>query len=236
MSCILHMCGNEYLYVSICVYVWWIHMYVRMYTYLVYLCNKNAYHVINMKIYLCNKHEYLYVSICVYVWWIHVYIHLNTCAHISCIYVWWIHMYVHMYTYVYMYTYLGYLCNKQVHICTCVHVVIYSATPIHKHTFNEKHVSYKLMIFERIKWCTKMPKKKIHAKSLYDALELLIFFFNLCLQRLCGSVRFASVVVDLRLKLWNQRSTLLSFLLVDRARGWRNIFSWHWWQNLPEVL
>ena len=74
-------------------------------------------------------------------------------------------------TYVYMYTYLVHLCHIHVHICTCVNVTTYSTAHTNNSMFHDKHVSYKVMIFERVKWCKPMPK--IHAKLLYDALALL---------------------------------------------------------------
>jgi len=55
-------------------------------------------------------------------------------------------------TYVDMYTDFMHLsCHKQVHICTFanVNIIIYSTAHTYKPTFNDKHVSYKLMIFER---------------------------------------------------------------------------------------
>ena len=56
------------------------------------------------------------------------------------------------------------------------HVVIYSTLHTYKTTFNDKHVSYKPRIFERIKWCKKIPK--IHAKSLNDVPTLVNFFLR----------------------------------------------------------
>ena len=62
-------------------------------------------------------------------------------------------------TYLYMYTSFIRLCHKQVHICTCVNIIISSTIHTYELTFNDKHISYKLMILERPKSCKKMPKK-----------------------------------------------------------------------------
>ena len=111
-------------------------------------------------------------------------------------------------TYVYMYTYLEHLWHKQVHICTCVNVIIFSTTHTYKPTFNDKHVSFKLMISERITWCI---IAKIHAKSLYDALALLNFFWLMPLAALRGcSLRFGVLLcfIDPRVrKIKNEASS-----------------------------
>ena len=50
-----------------------------------------------------------------------------------------------------MYTNLVHLCHKQVDICTCVNVIIYHNTHKYERMFNDKNVSYLLMISERVK-------------------------------------------------------------------------------------
>ena len=57
----------------------------------------------------------------------------------------------------------------------------------YKPMFNDKHVSYKFMIFECWKWCKKMSKN--YTKSLYDALALLSKKMSLVALRGC-SIRF----------------------------------------------
>jgi len=75
-------------------------------------------------LHLCGN-VYLCVNVCIYVWQIHMYVYMCTCTRISCTYI-----------------------IKHVHICTCVNVIRYST---HKkksitHTFEDKHVSYKLFL------------------------------------------------------------------------------------------
>jgi len=68
---------------------------------------------------------------------------------------------------------------------------IRSSAHTNKPTFNDKHVSYKIMIFERKKWCKKEANKSRVQCN---------FFCGLYLRRPCWAARFASVVVDLRLR------------------------------------
>jgi len=73
----------------------------------------------------------------------------------------------------------------------------YKITSNPRHTFNDNHVSYKLIIFERMKWCKNA--ENLHEVSVRCASTSHIYAYG----GPCGAARFALVVVYLRLWLWN---------------------------------
>jgi len=117
--------------------------------------------------------------------------------------------------YIYMYTYLVYLCHKQVHICTRVNVIIYST---HTKTKSTTHIQQQTCFIQNYFWAYDMMWKnaKISRKvAIRCASTSQIHAFG----GPSWALRFASVLVDLRLRLWNRSEgqPLISDRLVYRG-------------------